>query len=130
MDLGSIVEEFLKTLEHRKSFDDLLPFYHKDIEQVEFPNLLSSKKTIRSLKELKIATDRGAKLLQSEHYQIVNKYICDRAVIVEVIWLGQLSKSLGKLNVGEELKAYFAQVYEFENGKIIKQRNYDCFEAF
>lgn len=130
MDLGSIVEEFLKTLEHRKSFDDLLPFYHKDIEQVEFPNLLSSKKTIRSLKELKIASEKGASVIQNERYHIINKYICDRAVIVEVIWSGQLSQTLGRLDVGEELKAYFAQFYEFENGKIIKQRNYDCFEIF
>ena len=130
MDLGSIVEEFLKTLEHRKSFDDLLPFYHKDIEQVEVPNLLNSKKTIRSLKELKIASEKGASVIQNERYHIVNKYICDRAVIVEVIWSGQLSQTLGRLDVGEELKAYFAQFYEFENGKIIKQRNYDCFEIF
>jgi hypothetical protein len=51
-------------------------------------------------------------------------------VIIEAIWTGVLSIPVGKLAVGSEMKAYFAQFFEFKNGKITKQRNYDCFENF
>lgn len=36
----------------------------------------------------------------------------------------------GNKKAGDEMVAYFAQFYEFEGDKIIKQRNYDCFETF
>ena len=41
-----------------------------------------------------------------------------------------LAVPLGSIPVGGEMKAHFAHFYEFKDGKIFKQRNYDCFEPF
>jgi hypothetical protein len=47
-----------------------------------------------------------------------------------------LAIPLGKLAVGDQMVANFAQFYEFEEDsndnkmKIIRQRNYDCFDPF
>jgi hypothetical protein len=51
-------------------------------------------------------------------------------VIIEAIWTGTLAIPLGNIPIGGQMKAWFAQFYEFKDGKIIKQRNYDCFEPF
>jgi ketosteroid isomerase-like protein len=37
---------------------------------------------------------------------------------------------LGTLAEGAEMKAHFAMFFEFREGKIRLQRNYDCFEAW
>ena len=130
MNLLATVEQFLKTLQNRSSFEELLPFYHPEVTQIEFPNLLTREKACRSLEDLKLAAEKGKGVLRSEQYEIVNKYAFESTIIVEAIWTGVLAIPLGNLNPGQELKAHFAQFYEFEDGKIIQQRNYDCFEHF
>jgi ketosteroid isomerase-like protein len=37
---------------------------------------------------------------------------------------------MGSIRPGEPMRARFAQVIEFEDGLIIRQRNYDCFDPF
>ena len=130
MNLMNTVERFLETLENRNNFDELIPFYHSDIEQIEYPNLLTTVKTCRNLEDLKIAAEKGKGVLRSERYEIIKKYSFESSVIVEVVWRGVLAIPIGKLKAGDTMKAYFAQFYEFKDGKIIRQRNYDCFEHF
>jgi len=129
-ELLDIVNRFIHVLENRTNADELLSFYHPDIEQIEFPNTLTKNKTVRNMDELKRASEAGKKVLKSEKYEILNSYILDSTVIIEALWTGIISVSLGKLQPGAEMKAHFAQFYEFKNEKIIKQRNYDCFEPF
>ena len=50
--------------------------------------------------------------------------------MIEAVWTAELAIPLGKLAPGDQMKAWFAQVYEFREGKIFAQRNYDCFEPF
>lgn len=50
--------------------------------------------------------------------------------VVEAKWRGTMAISAGQLAAGQELKAFFCMVFEFRDGKIHKQRNYDCFETF
>lgn len=127
-DLQAIALEFIETLQNRTSAEELLRFYHPDIEQIEFPNTLTKNKAVRSLQDLKEASERGKKVLQKETYEVTKSYVLGNTVILEAIWIGTLAIPLGNIPVGGEMKAYFAQFYEFEDGQIIRQRNYDCFE--
>lgn len=126
--LESIVLEFIHTLQHRKNADELLRFYHEDVEQTEFPNTLTKNKTIRTLDELKRASEKGRQVLQKEVYEILKAYTFESTVIIEALWTRTLAIPLGNIPAGGEMNAYFAQFYEFKDGKIIRQRNYDCFE--
>jgi ketosteroid isomerase-like protein len=128
--LETIAAEFVKTLENRSSFDELSNFYHPNIEQIEFPNAITKQTASRNLQDLKDAAARGQKVLQKEKYDIVKSYTIGNTVIIEAVWTGTLAIPLGNIPIGGEMKAYFAQFYEFQDGKIIKQRNYDCFEPF
>ena len=125
-----IVKEFLKALSEGKSGDELSYFYAKDVIQTEYPNSLSKKITERNFHEILEASIRGKQAISKQKYEIVKSYSVDDVIIIEAIWTGILSIPVGKLAVGDEMKAYFAQFIEFKNGKIIKQRTYDCFENF
>lgn len=128
--LSQIAEEFIMTLQTRNSAEELIRFYHPEIEQIEFPNTLTKNKAVRNLEDLKLASERGKKVLQKEEYEIIKSYSFDNVVIIEALWTGTLAIPLGNIPAGGQMKAYFAQFYEFKDNKIIKQRNYDCFEPF
>jgi len=129
-DIKAIAIDFIKTLQHRKSAGELLEFYHPDIEQTEFPNAVTKNATVRNLNDLKNASEKGKKILQKEEYNVINSFVFENTVVIEAVWIGTLAIPLGNIPVGGEMKAYFAQFFEFKDGKILKQRNYDCFEPF
>lgn len=130
MNLLSIVQEYLKSIEVKKDVDKILEFYHPQIEQIEYPNLIVKNKTIRNLEEIKQAYERGKQLLQKETYKIKNSYSDENTIIIEAEWIGVLNITVGNKKQGDMIKANFAQIYEFDQGRIIRQRNYDCFEPF
>jgi ketosteroid isomerase-like protein len=49
---------------------------------------------------------------------------------IEVQWTGTLAVALGTLPAGGEMRARFAMFLELRDGKIARQRNYDCFEPW
>jgi ketosteroid isomerase-like protein len=51
-------------------------------------------------------------------------------VILEVVWAGTLAIPVGSLAAGDEMRAYFAVFIALRDGRIYRQRNYDCFEPF
>jgi len=63
-------------------------------------------------------------------YKIKNEIAEHERVALEVAWVGTLAVPLGSVPAGGQLKAFFAVFLEFREGKIIRQRNYDCFEAW
>lgn len=125
-----IVKMFLNALSEGKAGEELREFYDSNVIQIEFPNLLTKQTAERNINDLIDASIKGKKVLISQKYDLIKSYNIDNTVIIEAIWTGKIAIPLGKLSVGEEMKAYFAQIFEFENGKIIRQRNYDCFENF
>ena len=125
-----IVERFLKTLETGGTGDTLSTFYDPDVVQIEYPNTLTKNGATRNLDDLKIASERGKQVLTKQTYEIVRSYVSGDTVIIEAIWRGILAIPVGSVPAGGEMKAYFAQFFEIKGGKIVRQRNYDCFEPF
>ncbi len=121
---------FLKMLESRTSSDELERFYHPESQQIEFPNALTKQCTTRNLQELKEASEKGSKVLTKEEYEVKNLISTNDTVVLECLWRGTLAIPIGNIKAGGQMKAHFAQIFEFKDGKIFRQRNYDCFEAF
>jgi hypothetical protein len=129
-DILQIAVNFIRALENRTNSNDFISYYHPYVKQVEFPNTLTNSTVTRNLQDLKDASEKGKKILQKEQYQVVNSYLQGNTVILEVIWTATLAVPVAGNKAGAQLKAYFAQFIEFEGSKIIRQRNYDCFEPF
>jgi len=49
---------------------------------------------------------------------------------VELEWAGVLAEPVMSLPAGYEMKAYVAMFLTFRDGKIVSQRNYDCYPPF
>lgn len=129
-DLIQIARDYINAVQNRKSMEDVLPFFHPDIEQTEYPNDLSPSLTTRNLDQLRDASEKGKNVLKREEYAIKAAYQYKNTVILEIVWTGTVAIQIGKIQPGGQMTAYFAQFFEFEDGKVIKQRNYDCFEPF
>lgn len=121
---------FIKAVQDRQSPEDVLQFYHPDIEHTEFPNAVTKHKTVRDLQGLSMASASGKNLMAKELYTVKGIYSNGNTVVVETEWTGTLAIQLGNMKAGDEIKAYFAQFFEFKDDKIYRQRNYDCFEPF
>ena len=49
---------------------------------------------------------------------------------MEVIWTATVKQAAGPFAAGQSLRARFAIFMEFSGGRIVRQRNYDCFDPW
>jgi ketosteroid isomerase-like protein len=130
LDILTIAKNYLKALKQGKTGKDLAIFFHEDVEQVEMPNRLNPSGSTSNLNTLLERAEQGKKFLKSQEYNIRNTIVQDNTVVLELDWSGVLNIHVGTLNAGQTMKAHFAMFIDFKDGKIIHQRNYDCFEPF
>jgi ketosteroid isomerase-like protein len=130
LDILTIAKNYLKALKQGKTGKELAIFFHEEVEQVEMPNRLNPKGTTSNLNMLLQRAEQGKKILKSQEYDIKKTIVQDNTVVMELEWSGVLNVHVGSLNAGQTMKAYFAMFIDFKDGKIIHQRNYNCFEPF
>jgi ketosteroid isomerase-like protein len=95
----------------------------------EFANRLTPVVKTRDLAAALEAAERGKRVMSRQKYKIKQEIAEGDRVALEVEWVGTLAVPFGSIPVGGQMKAFFAVFLEFREGKIIRQRNYDCFEA-
>lgn len=121
-----IVKAFFAAM--RASPGDVADFYDPDVVQEEFPNRFLPNGARRGLVELGEAAERGRKAMASQTYEVLNMFAEGDTVIVESEWTGTLKVPLGEETpAGTVMRARFAQFFLLKDGKIVSQRNYDCF---
>ncbi|MES2808138.1 MAG: nuclear transport factor 2 family protein [Bacteroidota bacterium] len=125
-----LATDFVRAVEAGAFGDDLDQFYHADVVHTEYPNALAPLVTTRNLTQLKEASIKGRQVITQQTYDIKKSCSTGSSLVLEVFWTGTLAIPLGKLKAGENIEAYFAQFFEFKDGKIYRQRNYDCFMPF
>ena len=68
--------------------------------------------------------------MAAQTYEIVDAVADGDDVVLEVEWTGTLSVPLVTLPAGGQMRARFAVFLDFRDGKIARQRNYDCFDPW
>ncbi|MBD2701300.1 nuclear transport factor 2 family protein [Spirosoma sp. BT702] len=129
-DILALAKQHLDDISKGKAGQDLAGYYSEQIQQIEYPNRLNPNGGVSDFHTLIKRSEKGKQIITTQSYDIQKEYVYGNTVILEVIWKGVFSIPIGQLVPGDEMKANFALFMEFENGKIIRQRNYDCFEAF
>ncbi len=109
---------------------DYKPLLHPDVEQTEYPNLITPGIVVSNYETLLQRIPNGKKLLKSQKYDIQRTYESGETLITEVVWTAEVGADIGAFKTGQQLKAYFCCVFDFKDGFIYRQRNYDCFERF
>lgn len=125
-----VVREYLKALADGESGERLGRFFSENAIQIELPNKLNPAGGKSDLETIKRRSEEGKNLLSRQTYTIINEIIAGDELAVEAEWTGVLAVPLGELAAGYEMKAHFAMFFKFENGRIVSQRNYDCFEPW
>lgn len=105
-------------------------FFAPDIIQTEFPNRLTRKETHRDLAALITSSAQGRKIVAKQTFDVKNIFAAGNTVVAETLWTGTFTIPIESLQPGQEMRAHFCMILEFRDGKIVKQRNYDCFEPF
>ena len=126
----SFARRYIEALEHGAMGDDLAQFFTADVVQEEFPNRLTARGAKRSLSDLLEGAKRGQGLMASQRYEWLNHIASGSTVMIELQWTGVIGIDAGPFRKGTTLRARFAVVLEFRDGRIARQRNYDCFEPW
>jgi predicted ester cyclase len=105
-------------------------FFAPGVEFIIFPNLLLPKGDRHELAGALEGAERGRKLTAGQKYLITHEMAEGEQVALEVEWTGTVAVPFGTLPAGSQMKAYCAMFLEFQEGKIVGQRNYDCFEKW
>ena len=126
----ALAHEYLAALENGEAGDALRRFFTSDFVQIEYPNALNPKGQRSDLAEVVTRSEKGKQILRSQRYAIENAVASDDSVALEVEWTGVLALPLAGLPAGGEMHAHFGVFLDFRDGKIARQRNYDCFEPW
>ncbi len=121
---------YLQALESGASGEALALFFHPEAVQREYPNALNPKGQARDVKKLLADSERVKTLLTSQRYDVKNTLVQGDTVALEVEWTGTLAIPLRSLAAGAQLRALCGMFLTFKDGRILSQRNYDCFDPF
>lgn len=124
------IRAYLRAIEEEAPVETLRAFFTDDVEQVEFPNRLVPTGATRDLAALLAGNEKGRKVVGQQRYEVTSVVARGDAVTVELIWTATLKIPIGALAAGETMRARFAIFVELVDGKIRRQRNYDCFDPF
>lgn len=121
---------YLVAIEDGVPFEVLAEFFSPDVIQEEFPNQLVPNGAWRDLAALREAGERGKKAVSAQRYEVRNALASGDSVALEVTWTATLKIPFGSIPAGGTMRAHFGVFLDFRGGKIVAQRNYDCFDPF
>jgi ketosteroid isomerase-like protein len=125
-----LARQYLAALEAGAVGDDLARFFAPDVQQIEYPNRLVPQGATRGLDQLLEGASRGRQILRGQRFEVRAAHATGDVVILEVLWVGRLAMTIGRLGAGDDMRAHFCVVLEFRDRLIVRQRNYDCFDPF
>jgi ketosteroid isomerase-like protein len=126
----ALIRDYLTALEHGQVGEALGRFFTEDAEQVEWPNRLNPHGGRSDRATLLARSEQGRHVLSSQRYEVESELARGEGVAVEASWVGTLATPLGSLAPGDAMRAHFAMFFECRDGRIARQRNYDCFEPW
>ncbi len=121
---------YISAVESGTTGDALAGFFAPNFVQEEFPNRLMPHGARRDLAAVLEGAERGQEFMRDQRYEIHSALGVGDRVALEIEWSGTVKKTVGPLAEGTTLKARIAIFLEFQGGKIVSQRNYDCYEPW
>ena len=121
---------FIQTVASASSADAVAAFFAPDAVMHELPNRIAPHGRKRTVADLQAAFGVGRKLLRSQTYDVRSVIEMGDEVAAEVEWTGVLDTPFQDLPAGYEMRAFIGMFFTFRDGKIVSQRNYDCYPPF
>ena len=83
---------------------------------------------VRDFAKLRVVNEHGRGMFARQSYTVANAVVQGDQVLLETTWSAVLQVPLGRLEVGREMRARSAQIFEFRDGLIWRHRSYDSFD--
>lgn len=120
---------YLKAMEDGDA-TDILILFSPDAVLEQLPNRIYPKGLRSNVSQVPEAFEKGRKIFSRQTYEITNAVETGNIVAVEFLWTGTLAIPFGTLTAGSQMRCHSAMFLEFRDGKIVAQRNYDCFDPW
>lgn len=124
----ALARRYLAALEAQIAPSELTQFFAPDVVLALLPNKVQPQGETRDLAAILATFEVGKKLLATQRYEVLRAFAHGETVALEVLWRGTLAVPAGTRKPGDEMRVHSAMFLEFRGGKIVAQRNYDCFE--
>ena len=105
---------------------------HPEMRFHELPNRIRPKGGVDDLTAMIEGLRRASegKVLRGQRYVFSDVIEAGDRVVVEARWEGEVAMPIGRLQAGETMVAHICMVFRLRDGRIVEQRNYDCYEDF
>ena len=120
---------YLQAIESAAGADAMAQFFADEVIVEIFPSIYFPTGSRSDLSGIRISAERGRKVMASQRYLVKNAIASADQVALEVDWTGTLAVPFQAIPAGGQMRAHFAMFLQFKNGKIVSQRNYDCYET-
>jgi ketosteroid isomerase-like protein len=122
MSAADVVRGYIEAIE-RQRVEDVLRFVDAGIAYEEFPNRVFPLGRRATLSELRAALEEDKGTVRAQRFERVSIFESGPRAVAEVVWTGTLAD-------GRELRAHSCQVFHVRDGRIVRQRNFDCYAPF
>lgn len=120
---------YLKAIEDGDA-NYVMNLFSPDAILEQLPNRIYPNGLCSPVARVSEAFEKGRKIFARQTYEITNEVVNGNTVALEVLWSGTLAIPFGTLSAGNQMRCHSAMFLEFREGKIVAQRNYDCFEPW
>lgn len=127
MSARDIVIRYLELVAAGGPVEAIDALLHPDVEQTEYANALSPVNRTRDRAGILSGLEAGARIMAEQRYGEPALVVSGDTVVAEFDWSGTTAVDLGPLPEGTLLAARICAVIELRDGRIIGQRNYDCY---
>lgn len=124
------MRKYLEAVASGESFEKIFDFYAPGVVIQELPNRIAPNGRVRRAADIRTAYEQGRKIMRTQTYNVQRVVEAGDEVAVKLEWTGILAVPVMSLPAGSEMKAFVAMFLTIRDGKIISQRNYDCYPPF
>lgn len=101
---------------------------HPEVLFTERPNMFSPAGSQRGRDDMLQSLDRGRSLIVGQRFEVRDHHaVEDTRVVTRATWRGETAHALGPLPAGTTFRSETAIFFEFRDGLIYRQENFDCF---
>ena len=124
----AIARRYLKAIESGASGDEIAQFFAREVVVEIYPSRFFPQGSRNDLAGIRAGAERGKRAMSSQKYEIRDELASGDKVAMEIDWIGTLAVPFQSIPQGGQMRAHFAMFLQFKDGKIVSQRNYDCYD--
>ena len=124
------IQRYFESLSQGATGPALAEHFTPDVVQEEFPNRLMPGGATRDLRAMQEGAERGKAFMKDQVFELVGMVAQGDTVAAEARWQATVAVEGGPIPAGTVMRAKFAMFFELRDGRIARQRNYDCFDPW